>query len=145
MITFVPEPHSHPLSSLSVRGRMLLMVALLVAVAVVIVAMTVVVVVMPVMVIVVVIVAERQQEVVEHVVGELHSLCRAHVAREAVVNARPDARFDHLRRCVGEAVERPGEAGIPGALRVKVWSSPIKSASVFMIAVVITAWLDMYS
>src|SRR5438093_1875072 len=105
MITFVPEPHSHPLSSLSVRGRMLLMVALLVAVAVVIVAMTVVVVVMPVMpvmVIVVVIVAERQQEVVEHVVGELHSLCRAHVAREAVVNARPDARFDHLRRCVGE-------------------------------------------
>ena len=59
-----------------------------------------------------VVIIERHQEVLEHVVGNLHSLLRANVARVAEMNACPDEWLDHLCRGVGETVKRPSEAGV---------------------------------
>jgi hypothetical protein len=44
-------------------------------------------------IIAVVLAAQGQEEVFEQVAGNLHSVLRAHVARVAEMNARPDARL----------------------------------------------------
>src|SRR5438094_257084 len=90
-------------------------------------------------ILVVMMAAQRHQEVIEQVAGNLHSLHRAHVARVAEMNA-PQMRASST--CPAASEKRSNvqvNPGYPGALRVKVCSSPSNSASVLMNAVVITA------
>src|SRR5438034_4699813 len=56
-----------------------------------------------------VLVLQREEEVIQHVVGDLQTHRLPHVAGVAIMNAGPDAGLLYLRRRVAEAVERPRE------------------------------------